>query len=522
MSKILIGTGTGQNYDEPATKRRGSNNQAREPRSSFAGSRGIKMKYETVIGLEIHAQLLTESKIFCGCSTKFGSAPNTNICPVCTGQPGVLPVLNKKVVDFAIKTGLSLNATIANHSIFARKNYFYPDLPKNYQISQYELPIATKGYMDITVDGEIKHIGITRVHLEEDAGKLVHKGAAGLKGATSSLVDFNRTGVPLMEIVTEPDIRSAEEAKVFMSELRSLLVYLGVCDGNMEEGSLRCDANISLRKPGQKELGVKTEVKNMNSFKSVQKALFAEIKRQTNILDEGGRITQETRLYDDASDTTVQMRSKEEAHDYRYFPEPDLVPLEIDKKWIDEIKATIPELPQEKRIRFVKQYELSEADATILTNDLNMANYFEESVKLLNEPRQIGNWLIGDASAYCNENNKTILDILPPDGLVEIIKHIKNGAISRKTAKEVFIEASAEGKEVNDIIKESGATQISNEDELLNIIKDVISSNPKPVSEYKAGKTATLSFIIGQVMKATKGRANPDILNKLLKKELDK
>jgi aspartyl-tRNA(Asn)/glutamyl-tRNA(Gln) amidotransferase subunit B len=481
------------------------------------------MNYEVVIGLEVHAQLLTESKIFCGCSTKFGNPPNTNICPVCTGQPGVLPVLNKKVVDFAIKTAIAIKAKVAPHTIFARKNYFYPDLPKNYQISQYELPIATSGSLDIVNEGIIKHIGITRVHLEEDAGKLVHKGAAGLKGATSSLVDFNRTGVPLMEIVSEPDLRSPEDAKVYMEELRKILVYIGVCDGNMEEGSLRCDANISLRPIGQKEFGVKTEVKNMNSFRSVQKALTAEIKRQLEILSEGGKITQETRLYDDLNDKTVPMRSKEEAHDYRYFPEPDLVPVEIDKKWIDDIAKTVPELPQEKKLRFMKDFTLPEMDASVLTSDKEMAAFFEDCIKLLNEPKEISNWIIGDVSAYINEKKQAISELnLTPATLIEVLKLVSKGTISRKTGKEVLVKTLDTGKNVNDIIAESGATQISNENELMDVILDAIKNNPKPAADYKGGKEAALFHLMGQIMKATKGRANPETAKQLLIKELKK
>jgi aspartyl-tRNA(Asn)/glutamyl-tRNA(Gln) amidotransferase subunit B len=481
------------------------------------------MKYETVIGLEVHAQLLTESKIFCTCSTKFGAKPNTNICPVCTGQPGVLPVLNKKVVEFAVKTGLALGSKIAHHSIFARKNYFYPDLPKNYQVSQYELPIATDGKLEITVDGKARTIGITRVHLEEDAGKLIHIGAAGLKGSSSSLVDFNRTGVPLMEIVSEPDIRSPEEAKVYMQELRSLLVALGVCDGNMEEGSLRCDANISLRPAGQKEFGVKAEVKNMNSFKAVQKALAAEVKRQTQILEEGGKITQETRLYDDATDATVPMRSKEEAHDYRYFPEPDLVPVEIDKKWIDEISSTIGEVPRDKKARFMKDLGLPEMDAEILTSDVNFSKFFEESLKLFDQPKEISNWLMGDVSAYINDKKKSLKEIdITPSKLVELIKLVGNGIINRKTAKEALIKALDTGKNIVDIIKDSGATQISDKGEILKMIADVINKNPKPVADYKAGKENSLFFLMGQVMKASQGRANPEVVKKILIEELKK
>jgi aspartyl-tRNA(Asn)/glutamyl-tRNA(Gln) amidotransferase subunit B len=481
------------------------------------------MKYETVIGLEVHAQLLTESKIFCGCSAKFGAAPNTNICPVCTGQPGVLPVLNKKVVDFAIKTGLALKGNIAKRSIFARKNYFYPDLPKNYQVSQYELPISTGGHLDVTVNGITKKIGITRVHLEEDAGKLVHQGAVGLKGSTGSLVDLNRTGVPLMEIVSEPDIRSPEEAKVYMQELRNILMSLGVCDGNMEEGSLRCDANVSLRPVGQKEFGVKAEVKNMNSFKAVQKALEAEVIRQTRILEEGGKISQETRLYDDSTDTTVPMRSKEEAHDYRYFPEPDLVPVETDDKWIEEIRSTIGELPQAKKARYMKDFGLPELDATILVDDKPFADFFEESVKLLKEPKEISKWLVGEVLAYMNENKKDISKLgLTPSNLIELIKLIAKGTVSRKSAKEVLIKVLETGKNVNDIVAESGATQISDEGEIVKIIAEVIRNNPKSAADYKGGKEQALFHLMGQVMKATKGRANPATAKDMLIKELKK
>jgi aspartyl-tRNA(Asn)/glutamyl-tRNA(Gln) amidotransferase subunit B len=481
------------------------------------------MKYETVIGLEVHAQLLTESKIFCGCSAKFGAAPNTNICPVCTGQPGVLPVLNKKVVDFAIKTGLALKAKISPHTIFARKNYFYPDLPKNYQVSQFELPVATGGHLNVTVDGVTTKIGITRVHLEEDAGKLNHQGAVGLKGSTGSLVDLNRTGVPLMEIVSEPDIRSPEEAKVYMQELRNILMALGVCDGNMEEGSLRCDANVSLRPVGQKEFGVKAEVKNMNSFKAVQKALAAEVIRQTKILEEGGKITQETRLYDDTNDSTVPMRSKEEAHDYRYFPEPDLVPVEIDAKWIEEMNRTIGELPQSKKARYMKDFGLLELEATILVDDKTLADFFEESVKLLNEPKEISKWLVGEVLAYMNENKKDISKLgLTPSNLIELIKLIAKGTVSRKSAKEVLIKVLETGKNVNDIIAESGATQISDEGEIIKLIVEIIKNNPKSVADYKGGKEQALFFFMGQVMRATKGRANPETTKAILIKELKK
>ncbi len=481
------------------------------------------MKYEAVIGLEIHAQLLTESKIFCGCSAKFGAAPNTNICPVCTGQPGVLPVLNEKVVEFAIKTGLALKGTVAKQSVFARKNYFYPDLPKNYQVSQHELPVVTKGHLDITTGGQTRKIGITRVHLEEDAGKLVHRGAAGLKGSTGSFVDFNRTGVPLMEIVTEPDIRSPEEAKIFMQELRNLLVYLGVCDGNMEEGSLRCDANVSIRPEGQKELGTKTEVKNMNSFRAVQKALESEIKRQTEMLGAGERIVQETRLFDDTTGTTTPMRSKEEAHDYRYFPEPDLVPVEPEKKWIDEIEKTIPELPGAKKARLMKDCGLPELDAAVLTDDRPLADFFEECLKLYKNAKNLSNWIIGDLTAYLNAKKIGIKDIeISSAQFVEMLSLIDKGTVSRNSAKAVLVKMLDGGESVNDIVAESGATQISDEKELLKIISDVISSNTKSAADYKGGKEAALFFLMGQAMKATKGRANPEILKNLLVRELKK
>ncbi|MFC1766977.1 Asp-tRNA(Asn)/Glu-tRNA(Gln) amidotransferase subunit GatB [Candidatus Margulisiibacteriota bacterium] len=482
------------------------------------------MEYEVVIGLEIHAQLLTDSKIFCGCSTKFGNPPNTNICPVCTGQPGVLPVLNKKVVDFAVKTALALDCKkVEGISIFARKNYFYPDLPKNYQVSQYEKPLAEHGHLEIEVKGKKKKIGITRVHLEEDAGKLVHKGAAGLRGADYSNVDLNRAGVPLMEIVSEPDIRTSEEAKVYVEELRNILVYLGVCNGNMEEGSLRCDANISLRPVGSKEFGTKTEVKNMNSFRFIQNALEAEIKRQKEILEEGGKITQETRLYNDETGETFSMRSKEEAHDYRYFPEPDLVPLELDKKWIEDIKKTIGELPGKKKEKYIKELGLPEHDATVILGDKDLAAFFEEGVKLGGKPKLLSNWVIGDLSAYLNEKKISITKAnITPEQLIEMIKLIDKGTISGKMAKDILVKVLETGKSVSDVVSGSGMTQISDEGELVKAIQRALKDNPKPVADYKGGKHGVIGFLVGQVMKATKGRANPGVVNKLLKKELEK
>jgi aspartyl-tRNA(Asn)/glutamyl-tRNA(Gln) amidotransferase subunit B len=479
------------------------------------------MQYETVIGLEIHAQLLTESKMFCGCSTKFGAPPNTNICPVCTGQPGVLPVTNKKAIELAIKTAIALNCKIEPHCVFARKNYFYPDLPKDYQISQYELPLATGGLLEIELDGTRKKIGITRVHLEEDAGKLVHKGADRIMGSQESLVDFNRTGVPLMEIVTEPDIRSPQEAKLFMESLQHLLQFIQVCDAKMEEGSLRCDANISVRPVGSKEFGTKTEVKNMNSFRGVLKALEAEQRRHIEAAQSGEKIIQETRYYDDVTDTTVGMRSKEYAHDYRYFPEPDLVPIEPEPGWIEEIKKTLGELPEEKKKRFEEKFELSGADAEQLISTPALAAFFEESINLFNKPKVVANWIMGDLTAYLNEHKKSIAEIdLTPAQLTEILKLIEEGTISGKIAKNLLSQVLETGKQVKDLVDELGLTQISGEDELKKIIQEVIKNNPNPVQEYKKGKKTVSGFLVGQVMKATKGRANPGLVNKLLIKLL--
>ncbi|MFC1571776.1 Asp-tRNA(Asn)/Glu-tRNA(Gln) amidotransferase subunit GatB [Candidatus Margulisiibacteriota bacterium] len=518
------------------------------------------MKYETVIGLEIHAQLATESKMFCGCSTKFGAEPNTNICPVCTGQPGVLPVTNKKAIELAIKTAIALNCKIEPSSIFARKNYFYPDLPKDYQISQFELPLATKGRIDIEVDGKVKKIGITRVHLEEDAGKLVHQGADRIQGSTGSLVDFNRTGTPLMEIVSEPDIRSPKEAAIYMQALANLLQYIGVSDAKMAEGSLRCDANLSIREFGSKKLGTKSEVKNMNSFKAVEKALAAEEKRHRETLEAGGQMVQETVFFDETTETTSSMRSKESSHDYRYFPEPDLVPIEPDKKWIDEIKKNIGELPSARIERFVdiKGYNLPLEDAKLLVSSKETADYFEESVfafynivadinsiinhkkllertmkklfaKLQNDnfeiSKHIKNRVLGDILAYLNTKKTSIASIrenLPPQKMAEITKLINDDTINRNISKTVMDKILESGKSVKDVIAESGMTQVSDEGELTKIVQEVLKNNPKPVEQYKAGKKTTIGFLVGQVMKASKGRANPGLANKLLKQELDK
>lgn len=479
------------------------------------------MEYEAVIGLEVHAQMLTETKIFCGCSTKFGAEPNTQTCPVCIGMPGVLPVLNKKALEFAIKTGLSMNCSISKYSRFARKNYFYPDLPKGYQISQYELPICENGFVEIIVDGVSKKIGITRIHMEEDAGKNIHEGAGEY-----SFVDLNRAGVPLMEIVSQPDIRTPQEAVEYLKKLRTILRYLEVCDGNMEQGSLRCDANVSVRKKGQKELGTKVELKNMNSFRFVEKALEYEIKRQIKILEDGGKIIQETRLWNSTLGITESMRGKEEAHDYRYFPEPDLVPIVVDEELIEKMKASLPELPDRKRERFISDYGLSEIEADFLVSEKSIANWFEDAVKLGGQPKIVSNWLKGDLMKLLNTENKTFEECpIKPKQLVDMLKFIDNGTISGKIAKIVFEEMyriSATSKETTpeEIIREKGLLQITDKQEIEKVVDEVISRCQKEVERYKAGENKLLGFFIGEIMKATKGKANPKIVNDILKNKL--
>ena len=474
------------------------------------------MKYESVIGLEVHAQMLTDTKIFCGCSTKFGSEPNTQTCPVCIGMPGVLPVLNKKALRFAIRTGLATDCSISSFSRFARKNYFYPDLPKGYQISQYELPVCEHGCIGIIVDGSVKTIGITRIHMEEDAGKNIHEGAG-----TYSFVDLNRAGVPLMEIVSEPDIRSPQEAVEYMKKLRAILRYLDVCDGNMEQGSLRCDANISVRPVAQTEFGTRTEIKNINSFRFVEKALEYEIKRQIKVIESGRRVFQETRLWDPNRGVTEPMRGKEEAHDYRYFPEPDLVPVIVEKEWIDEIKASLPELPDIKRDRFVTEYGLPETDADLLVSEKPLADWYEEAVKFGGQPKSVANWIMGDLMRLLNADNKIIEDCsLKPNQLVDMLRLMDNGTISGKIAKSVFEEMYATGKDPESIVKEKGLVQISDSGEIEKAVDDVIAKNPKETERFKAGEEKLLGFFVGQVMKVTKGKANPQMLNDLLRKKL--
>jgi len=477
------------------------------------------MEYEPVIGLEVHAQLLTRSKIFCGCSTAFGEEPNTLICPVCTGQPGSLPVLNRRAVEFAIRLGLATASRIAPYSLFARKNYFYPDLPKGYQISMYEHPLAVDGSIEINVQGQKKKIKLIRIHMEEDAGKLKHGETP--ETASFSYVDFNRTGVPLVEIVGGPDIRSPQEAGDYLRKLRALLQYLEICTGNMEEGSFRCDANVSVRPKGQKEFGTRTEVKNMNSFRHVEKALEYEIKRQIGVLEGGEEVVQETRLWDPNQGVTVSMRSKEEAHDYRYFPDPDLVPISIDEAWIEQIRGSLPELPDQKRERFIKEYQIPEYDAEILTSTKAMANYYEECIRLFPEAKTVSNWMMGDLLKELKRDEREIEQCpVTPKHLAEMLVLIKKGTISGKIAKDVFEEMYRTGDRPEKIVKDKGWVQILDEGEIEGVIRRVMEANPKLVEDYRKGKDKLFGFFVGEVMKATKGKANPKLLNELLKDKL--
>jgi aspartyl-tRNA(Asn)/glutamyl-tRNA(Gln) amidotransferase subunit B len=476
------------------------------------------LRFEPVIGLEVHAQLLTDTKIFCGCSTKFGAEPNSHTCPVCLGMPGVLPVLNKKVVDFLLKMALATNCTINPKSSFARKNYFYPDLPKGYQISQYAEPPAEHGWIDIETDAGKKRIGITRIHMEEDAGKLIHD-----EHSPSSYVDLNRTGVPLIEIVGEPDIRSAEEAAAYLRRLHEILVYLEICDGNMEEGSFRCDANISLRPVGEQKFGIRAELKNMNSFRNVQRALEYEIKRQQYILEGGGEVVQETRLWDDAAGVTQSMRSKEEAHDYRYFPEPDLVSVVVDDEWIDEIRCGMPELPLQKRERFVREYRIPAYDAGVLTASRALADYFEEIARLSGQPKAAANWVMGDILRFLNDEKKSVGECpVSPANLASMIKLIQEGTISGKMAKEISETMYKTGRTPEEIIEEKGLVQITDEGALAATLAGILENNPEQLAQYRAGKEKLFGFFVGQAMKATGGKANPQLLNELLKKILGK
>ncbi|MEX0804201.1 MAG: Asp-tRNA(Asn)/Glu-tRNA(Gln) amidotransferase subunit GatB [Candidatus Binatia bacterium] len=478
------------------------------------------MKYESVIGLEVHAQLLTQSKIFCGCSTQFGQAPNHNTCAVCTGFPGVLPVLNKKVVEFAIRAGLATHCEITRSSRLARKNYFYPDLPKGYQISQYELPICANGYVDIDLDGTSKRVRLTRIHMEEDAGKNIHD-----SHGDSSLVDLNRAGVPLLEIVSEPDMRNPVEAGIYLRTLRAILQYLDICDGNMEQGSFRCDANISVRPQGTDALGTKVEIKNLNSFKAIEKALEYEIVRQMDTLSEGGKLIQETRLWDENKEQTRAMRSKESAHDYRYFPDPDLLPIVIDEKWIDEIHTSLPELPVTRRSRFLSQYALPLYDAELLTSRRDIADYFETAVTFYSNAKAISNWIMGELFRILKErklDQQLYIKTWPvrAEHLAELVQLIDQDKISGKIAKMVFDALIDAERSPQSIVKEKGLEQISDVARIETSIDQVLAAYPKQIADYRGGNEKIFGFLVGQVMKATQGKANPQKVNEILKAKL--
>ena len=476
------------------------------------------MEYESTIGLEVHAQLLTESKIFCGCSTKYGSPPNTQTCPVCLGLPGVLPVLNKKAVEYAIRMVLAVKGEVNPESIFARKNYFYPDLPKGYQISQYEKPLSIGGFIEIETDSGKKKIGITRIHLEEDAGKSLHPEG---ESEEETSVDMNRCGVPLIEIVSEPDISSPQEAYLYLTKLRQIVEYLGICSGNMEEGALRCDANVSVRPKGAEKLGVNTEVKNMNSFRAVEKALSYEIKRQIDILEKGSTLEKETLLWDEKKQISSVMRTKEESPDYRYFPEPDLVTLAVSQEWIDRIKKSLHELPDEKRQRFVAKYKIPEYDAGVLTSSKDLADYYEECLKCHPDPKTVSNWVMGEVLRELNERKIEIKNFkIVPTDLTDLLKQIDKGNISGKMAKEIFAQMAKTGTSASEIIKEKGLAQITDKKELGRIVKEVLIENPENVKMYHAGKEKLFTFFVGQVMKKTEGKANAKLVNEILKAKL--
>lgn len=475
-------------------------------------------KYEAVIGLEVHAQLLTETKAFCSCSTRFGNAPNSNVCPVCLGHPGVLPVLNKKVVEFTVLMGLATNCTINKHSVFARKNYFYPDLPKGYQISQYEEPICENGYLTVKLsDGTNKKIRIKRIHMEEDAGKSIHD------QSEYTLIDVNRCGVPLIEIVTEPDINKPEEAYKYLTKIKQIVQYLGICDGNMEEGSLRCDANVSVRLKGEKNLGVKTEIKNMNSFRNVERALQYEIERQIELIEDGEEVIQQTLLWNADLNEAFPMRSKEEAHDYRYFPDPDLLPVIVDEPWKENIAKSMPELPDIKLQRFIQQYNLPDYDSDILTQTKAVADYYEKVVSVTDDFKSASNWIMTDVLGYLNENKIEIIQFpISAENLGKLINLISQGIISSKIAKEVFQIMLESNGDPEKIVKEKNLIQISDEGEIIKIIHEVLEKNKNQIDEYLSGKEKVLGFFVGQIMKETKGKANPQLVNQLLKSELEK
>ncbi len=476
--------------------------------------------YETVIGLEVHVQLTTRTKIFCGCSTEFGRTPNSQTCPVCLGLPGALPVLNRKAVEFAIRTGLATNCRIAPRSIFARKNYFYPDLPKGYQISQFELPVCEHGWLDIDLeDGGVKRIGITRAHMEEDAGKLIHGETPETAG--SSLVDLNRACTPLLEIVSEPDMRSADQAIAYLKKLHQIVVYLGVCDGNLEEGSFRCDANVSVRPHGQKAFGTRAELKNINSFRFIKQAIEYEVERQIDLIESGGKVIQETRLFDSNTGMTRSMRGKEEAHDYRYFPDPDLVPLVISQEWIAEVRATLPELPEAKRRRFVEGLGLSTYDAEVLAADRKLADYFDACVTLAKDAKSCANWVMGEVLRKLKETDTAITSApVTPEMLSGLLARIADETISGKIAKTVFEQMWQNGEPADRIIEAQGLKQVTDTGEIEGLVDQVIAAHPEQVSEYLSGKDKLIGFFVGKVMQASQGKANPGMVNQLLKKKL--
>jgi aspartyl-tRNA(Asn)/glutamyl-tRNA(Gln) amidotransferase subunit B len=480
------------------------------------------MNYEVVIGLEVHAQLLTRSKMFCGCPTAFGAAPNSQTCPVCQGMPGSLPVINRRAVEFGLRTALAFDCRVNPGCRFARKHYYYPDMPKNYQISQYEEPLAEDGWLEIDEPGGgTRRIGIQRLHLEEDVGKLVHEGT--LETARASLVDFNRAGVPLMETVSRPDLRSPEEAATYLRAFRAVLVTLGVCDGNMEEGSLRCDANISLRRPGA-ALGTKVEIKNLNSFRNVQRALEFEVKRQAAELDAGRPLVQETRLWDADRSYTRSMRTKESAHDYRYFPEPDLVPLRIDAAWVEELQAALPELPRARRRRFADQYGLPAYDAAVLTQSVALADYYERAVEAFPQPKQVSNWVMSELLRELSPDDEGAIARAPiaPRQLAGLLRLVESGSISGKIAKDVFERMFRSGEDAEVIVRREGLTQVTDADELGRIVAEVVAANGKAVEDYRKGKTAAAKALVGQVMKATGGKANPALVNQILQEKLSR
>ncbi len=479
----------------------------------------IIARYEPVIGLEVHVQLATRTKIFCGCPTSFGAPPNTNVCPVCLGLPGALPVLSRQAVEFAIQAALALNCTVNPRSIFARKNYFYPDLPKGYQISQYDQPLAEHGWVDIEIGGVKKRIGITRVHMEDDAGKSIHEGFKDSDRYT--YVDLNRSGTPLIEIVSDPDMRNSEEAFAYLTELKQVLQYVEVSSCDMEKGHLRCDANVSVRLKGAEKFGTKAEVKNLNSFRFLKMAVDQEIERQVGIVESGGRVMQETRLFNVSTGETVGMRSKEHAHDYRYFPEPDLVPLRVSEAWRERVRAAMPELPAARRARFIESYGLREYDAQVLTSTRAMSDYFEKVAATSGDARAAANWVMGDLAAMLKAENREIADSpLSAENLGRLVAMIAQGKISGKMAKEIFAKMFASNETPEAIVEREGLSQISDEGALVKIIDEVIAANPKQLEQYRSGKSTVMGFFVGQVMKASRGQADPAAVNRLLKEKL--